>query len=103
PATLEIKYGEGWHRFTKCTTNTNPVLDYATMPAESSSTKQLGTGPVAGLESKSYTVQPVPTLPFFDWNACPFEGCTYGKWTAATAVDVFDTWKPSRKRIATLP
>lgn len=30
--TLEIQYGEGWHRFTKCTTDTNPVLDYATMP-----------------------------------------------------------------------
>jgi len=47
-------------------------------------------------------VQPAPTLPFFDWNACPFEGCTYGKWTADASVDVFDTWKPRRKRIATL-
>ncbi|HVJ04189.1 MAG TPA: hypothetical protein VM578_00805 [Candidatus Saccharimonadales bacterium] len=54
-------------------------------------------------ESLSYTTQPAPTLPFFDWNACPFEGCTYGKWTAAAAVEIFDTWKPSRKQIATLP
>ncbi len=30
--TLEIQYGEGWHRFTKCTTDTHPPLDYATMP-----------------------------------------------------------------------
>src|SRR5882724_2084247 len=30
--TLEIQYGEGWHRFTKCTTDANPPLDYATMP-----------------------------------------------------------------------
>jgi hypothetical protein len=33
--TLEIQNGEGWHRFTKCTTDTNPPLDYATMPAAS--------------------------------------------------------------------
>ena len=33
--TLEIQYGEGWHRFTKCTTDTNPPLDYATMAAAS--------------------------------------------------------------------
>ena len=33
--TLEIQYGEGWHRFTKCTTDTNLPLDYATMPAAS--------------------------------------------------------------------
>jgi hypothetical protein len=60
-------------------------------------------GICTALESESYTLQPVPSLPFFDWKACPFEGCTYGKWTATATVDVFDTWKPSRKRIATLP
>ena len=58
---------------------------------------------VAFLESQSYTVQRAPTLPFYDWNACPFEGCSYRKWTATVAVDVFDTWKPGHKRIATLP
>lgn len=31
--TLDIQYGEGWHRYTKCTTDTNPVLDYASMPS----------------------------------------------------------------------
>ena len=50
-----------------------------------------------------YKVQPTPKLPIFDWNACPFEGCAYRKWTAEAAVDVFDTWKPNRTRIATLP
>jgi hypothetical protein len=30
--TLEIQYGEGWHQFTRCTTDTNPPLDYAKMP-----------------------------------------------------------------------
>ncbi len=62
----------------------------------------LVTAPAATQQSQSYAVQPAPTLPFFDWNACPFEGCTYGKWTADASVDVFDTWKPRRKRIATL-
>src|SRR5215469_7139421 len=52
---------------------------------------------------ESYKVQPAPKLPFFDWNACPFDGCAYRKWTAEAAVDVFDTWKPTRRRIATLP
>ena len=33
---LEIKHGQGWTRYTRCTTDTNPVLDYANMPAPSS-------------------------------------------------------------------
>jgi hypothetical protein len=49
-----------------------------------------------------YKVRPAPNLPFFDWNACPFEGCAYREWTAEEAVDVFDTWKINRTRIATL-
>jgi hypothetical protein len=51
---------------------------------------------------ESYKVQPAPNLPFFDWNACPFEGCSYREWTAEAAVDVFDTWKTNRTSIATL-
>lgn len=92
--TLAIQHGKGWETLTKCTTDTNPVLAYPTMPTESSS---------AAPESPPYVAQAAPTLPFFDWNACPFEGCTYGEWTAAAAVEVFDTWKPNRERIATLP
>jgi hypothetical protein len=41
PTTLEIEHGDGWQRFTKCTTDTNPVLDYSTMPVESPSTREL--------------------------------------------------------------
>ena len=52
---------------------------------------------------KPYTSQPAPTLPFFDWNACPFEGCVYRKWTVESAVDVFDTWNAKRIRIARIP
>jgi len=45
-----------------------------------------------------------PELPLFDWNACPFEGCTYRQWTVAKKpVDVFDTWKQTRRKIAQLP
>jgi hypothetical protein len=40
-----------------------------------------------------------PELPFFDWNACPFEGCTYGQWTAKKPVVVYDTWKKTRKSV----
>jgi len=52
--------------------------------------------------AQSYTAQPAPKLPFFDWNACPFEGCKYGEWMAAARVAVFDTWKPNRKRVGIL-
>jgi hypothetical protein len=41
-----------------------------------------------------------PDLPFFDWNACPFEGCTYRQWTAQKTVVVYDTWKQGRRAIA---
>lgn len=43
-----------------------------------------------------------PDLPFFDWNACPFEGCTYRQWTAHKPVPVYDTWKHSRRQVAEL-
>ena len=42
PITLEIQHGDGWQTFTKCTTKTNPALDYSTMPAESPSRTQQG-------------------------------------------------------------
>lgn len=43
-----------------------------------------------------------PALPFLDWNACPFEGCTYRRWTAEERVNVYDSWKEGRSRIALL-
>lgn len=45
---------------------------------------------------------PAPKLPYYDWGACPFEGCSYREWTATKSVTVFDTWKKSRKHIAEL-
>jgi len=48
-------------------------------------------------ESKSMSA---PALPFVDEKACPFEGCSYGEWTARKPAIVYDTWKPERRRIA---
>ena len=42
--TIEIASGNGWTRYTRCTTDTNPKLDYSTMPPLSGDT---GTGTVA--------------------------------------------------------
>src|SRR5215472_12727487 len=47
---------------------------------------------------------PKPALPKIDKNACPFEGCQFGIWTARKSVQLFSTWKPQRRplvRVAT--
>jgi len=43
---------------------------------------------------------PEPALPFLDWKACPFEGCSYREWTAQKPVTVYDTWKDGRRKVA---
>jgi hypothetical protein len=43
-----------------------------------------------------------PALPFYDWGACPGEGCVYREWTARTNTIVYDTWKPTRRTVAQL-
>ena len=43
-----------------------------------------------------------PALPFYDWGACPYEGCTYTQWTAHRSVTVYDSWKPGRRPISQL-
>ena len=43
-----------------------------------------------------------PKLPKVDRDACPFEGCQFGKWTARSVVNVYSTWSASRQRIARL-
>lgn len=30
-----------------------------------------------------------PTLPYYDWGACPFECCTYTEWTAKRDLNIF--------------
>jgi hypothetical protein len=43
-----------------------------------------------------------PTLPFYDWGACPYETCGYRQWTAHRSVTVYNTWKQGRRPIAQL-
>jgi hypothetical protein len=43
-----------------------------------------------------------PALPFYDWSACPFEGCAYREWTARNAIVVYDTWEEKRRQVASL-
>jgi len=43
-----------------------------------------------------------PVLPVIDYNACPFEGCTFGKWIVTRESTIFSTWKDGRKPVATL-
>ena len=41
-----------------------------------------------------------PALPYYDWKACPFEGCTYREWTVLKAAVVYETWNKNSQRIA---
>jgi len=43
-----------------------------------------------------------PALPFYDWKACPFEGCSYRRWIAQKEIVEYDTWKQDRQSIAHL-
>jgi hypothetical protein len=44
----------------------------------------------------------VPALPFYDWKACPFEGCSYRQWKARKQIAVYATWKQDRKPLTQL-
>jgi hypothetical protein len=45
---------------------------------------------------------PKPELPKIDENACPFEGCQFGAWTATEDVQLYSTWKADGKPVAKL-
>jgi hypothetical protein len=45
---------------------------------------------------------PAPLLPVIDYDACPFEGCTFGKWIVTRDSEIFSTWKLPRKPVASL-
>jgi hypothetical protein len=45
---------------------------------------------------------PEPTLPVIDYNACPFEGCTFGKWIVSKDVALYSTWKKEREPATTM-
>src|SRR5260370_7383763 len=57
----------------------------------------------AGQLPPSNSAAPQPPLPVIDYNACPFEGCTFGKWVVTRETTLFTTWKERRKTWATLP
>ena len=42
-----------------------------------------------------------PALPVVDDNACPFEGCSFGKWIVKKDFMLFSTWKKERTTVAT--
>ena len=54
-----------------------------------------------GLDKDSRAM-PNPELPYYDWNVCPGEGCTYRQWVARNKTVVFDTYKTRRHQIALL-
>jgi hypothetical protein len=41
-----------------------------------------------------------PSLPLYEWKACPSECCSYGRWSARKQVVVYNTWKQDRRPIA---
>ncbi len=43
---------------------------------------------------------PKPSLPKINENACPFEGCQFGAWTATEDVQLYSTWKEDSKPVA---
>ncbi len=43
-----------------------------------------------------------PLLPKIDRNACPFEGCQFGKWTVRQNVNLYSTWRRNRTLVRTL-
>jgi hypothetical protein len=45
---------------------------------------------------------PRPTLPKIVRNACPFEGCQFGRWVARERVPLYSTWQRTRTVVRTL-
>jgi len=43
-----------------------------------------------------------PRLPVVDDNACPFEGCTFGKWIVTRDDTIFSSWEDDRKPMSKL-
>jgi hypothetical protein len=58
--------------------------------------------PLALCQVPDAKVMAAPALPFYDWKACPFEGCAYRQWTARNQIVVYDTWKENRRSVAQL-
>ena len=58
--------------------------------------QQPASNPSAGAPSAE------PSVPVIDYNACPFEGCTFGKWKVIKAAQVYTSWESGRTALLTL-
>jgi hypothetical protein len=56
----------------------------------------------AGQVASDKTPAHDPSSPVIDYKACPFEGCTFGKWLVVRDTAILSTWKDGRKPVATL-
>jgi hypothetical protein len=43
-----------------------------------------------------------PSLPVINYNACPFEGCSFRKWTVNRKSKMYSSWQNNRHEVATL-
>jgi hypothetical protein len=72
------------------------------LPVVFAGTLFVATGQNVGPSLGKFKSGPAPGLPLYDWNACPGEGCGYGRWTARKSIIVYDTWKQKRRILARL-
>jgi hypothetical protein len=57
---------------------------------------------LAGQAPPNKSTAQEPALPVVDYNACPFEGCTFRKWVVAHDSSIFSSWKDDRKPVSRL-
>jgi hypothetical protein len=62
----------------------------------------LATAQQASSPRSAKSSTPEPKLPVIDYNACPFEGCVFRKWTVTKRCTIYDTWQDSRKTLGYL-
>jgi hypothetical protein len=43
-----------------------------------------------------------PSLPVINYKACPFEGCTFRKWTVKRKSKMYSSWQDNRHEVTTL-
>jgi hypothetical protein len=55
-----------------------------------------------GRSAEASRAMATPEVPYYDWNVCPGEGCSYKEWVATKVVPVFDSYKVGRRGIAQL-
>lgn len=56
----------------------------------------------AGQSPADRASQQEPSLPIVDYDACPFEGCTFGKWIVTRDFTIFSSWKDDKKLLSTV-